>query len=388
MTSPPELAADSTSTVVFRRRGVDADAPRKSLPMDVRSRNRALVLGMLFHGGPSSRAELARRSGLTRVTMSDLVAELVERGLVVEHGIQERSGRGKPGVLVDVDRSALHVIAIDLSRPQSYVGAVFNLLGEELFRASVPWPTGDSATAEAAIVQLAEQLSASSSGRVLGLGVATPGIVSPSGVVETAPNVGWTGFSMRSVLERTVSVPVHVSNDANAAALGEYMFAGSRGDILLVKIGRGVGAGILVKGELVIGSHMAAGEIGHVTVGTDDIGPACACGRRGCLEAWVSAPAIRRRLADGDDGVVREAGERLGIALSPIIGALNLEEIVIAGSEDLLGDDFRATLASTIRDRTLPTRERTIDVRRATFGDDAVLRGAIATVLVAELGIR
>ena len=83
-----------------------------------------------------------------------------------------------------------------------------------------------------------------------------------------------------------------------------------------------------------------------------------------------------------------EAGERLGIALAPIIGALNLEEIVIAGPEDLLGAAFRETLSSTIQDRTLPTPGRTIDVRPATFGDDAVLRGAIATVLAAELGIR
>lgn len=366
-----------------------ANAPRKSLPTDVRSRNRALVLGLLFHGGPSSRADLARRTGLTRVTMSDLVADLVAAGLVVEHGREATTGRGKPGLLVDVDRGALHVIAIDLSRPQQYVGAVFNLLGEELRRESVPWPSGDSATAEAAIVGLAERLHASVSGRVLGLGVGTPGIVSPTGVVETAPNVGWTGFTMQGALDRAVPVPVHVSNDANAAAVGEHMFAGSRDDILLVKIGRGVGAGILVRGELVIGSHRAAGEIGHVTVGTDiDGAPPCACGRHGCLEAWVSAPATRRRLDDGDTQAVREAGERLGIALGPIIGALDLEEIVIAGSEDLLGPGFRETVAATLSERTLPTPERTIDVRRATFGDDAVLRGAMATVLAAELGIR
>ncbi|RUQ99149.1 ROK family transcriptional regulator [Labedella endophytica] len=380
--SSPIVEANGSQTVA-------PDAPRKSHPADARSRNRSLVLGLLFHDGPLSRAELARRSGLTRVTMSDLVGELVDSGLVIEQGMQSRSGRGKPGMLVDVDRSALHVIAIDLSRPQSYVGAVISLLGEEAVRHSVPWPEGDSASAEAAIVELAQRLQAAAPGRVLGLGVATPGIVSPSGVVETAPNVGWTGFNMQSALARAVPVPVHIANDANAAAVGEHLLAGSRGDLLLVKIGRGVGAGILVRGELVIGSHMAAGEIGHVTVGTDPgDAPTCACGRRGCLEAWVSIPAVRRRLADGDAGVVRDAGERLGIALAPIIGALNLEEIVVAGPEDLLGPDFRETLVSTLQERTLPTQRRTIDVRRATYGDDAVLRGAGAIVLTAELGIR
>lgn len=364
-------------------------SPQKSLPEDVRTRNRSLVVGMLFHDGPLSRAELARRSGLTRVTMSDLVAELVESGLVVEHGMQARTGRGKPGMLVDVDRSALHVIAIDLSRPQSYVGAVVNLLGEEVARDAVPWPHGDSASAEAAIVDLAGRLHAAAPGRILGLGIASPGIVSSTGVVETAPNVGWTGFDMQRALDAAVPVPVHVVNDANAAAVGEHMFAGSRGDLLFVKIGRGVGAGILVRGELVIGSHRAAGEIGHVTVGTDaGGGPPCACGRRGCLEAWVSAPAMRRRIAEGDDDVVPAAGERLGIALAPIIGALNLEEIVVAGSDDLVGPEFRDTLVATIQDRTIPTERRTIDVRQAAFGDDAVLRGAAATVLAMELGIR
>jgi predicted NBD/HSP70 family sugar kinase len=345
---------------------------------------------MLFHDGPLSRADLARRSGLTRVTMSDLVGDLVASGLVVEHGTQAPSGRGKPGVLVDVDRGGLHVVAIDLSRPDGYVGAVFNLLGEDLARETVPYPSGGSANAEGAIVDLAQRLHALAPGRVVGVGVATPGIVSPSGVVETAPNVGWTGFNVQEALDRVVAVPVHVSNDANAAALGEHLFAGSSGDMLLVKIGRGVGAGILVRGELVIGSHMAAGEIGHVTVGTDaGGGPECACGRRGCLEAWLSVPSMRRRQGDGDaTGIVDEAAQRLGIALAPIIGALNLEEIVIAGPEDLLGGGFRSTLSATLHERTFPTRRRTIEVRPAAFGDDAVLRGAVATVLAAELGIR
>jgi predicted NBD/HSP70 family sugar kinase len=347
-----------------------------------------MVASMLFHDGPSSRAELARRSGLTRVTMSDLVADLAADGVVVEHGMQASTGRGKPGVLVDVDRSGLHVVAIDLSRPEGFVGAVINVLGEDLHRETVPFPSGGSSSAEQSIVGLTERLIAAAPGRILGIGVATPGIVSPSGVVETAPNVGWTGFNVREALERVASHPVRVANDANAAALGEHLLAGSSGDMLLVKIGRGVGAGILVRGELVIGSHMAAGEIGHVTVGTDvGGGPPCACGRRGCLEAWLSAPSIRRRLGDAEVDVAREAGERLGIALAPIIGALNLEEIVIAGPEDLLGPVFRTALAATIQDRTFPTERRTIDVRRAAFEDDAVLRGAVATVLASELGI-
>jgi predicted NBD/HSP70 family sugar kinase len=386
-TSTPTVPASDDAPEA--RAAAAHDVPRKSLPTDVRSRNRSLVIGMLFREGPLSRAELARRSGLTRVTMSDLVGELVEAGLVVEHGMQARSGRGKPGMLVDVDRGALHVIAIDLSRPQQYEGAVVDLLGEVIVRESGPWPEGDSASAEAAITGLAERLHAAAPGRVLGLAVATPGIVSPSGVVETAPNVGWTGFNMQSAITRAVPVAVHVANDANAAAVGEHLFGGSRGDLVLVKIGRGVGAGILVRGELVIGSHMAAGEIGHVTVGTDvDGGPPCACGRRGCLEAWVSAPAMRRRLANGVEGVAGEAAQRLGIALAPIIGALNLEEIVVAGPDDLLGPVFRDTLVLTLQERTFPAPGRTIDVRPATFGDDAVLRGAVATVLAAELGIR
>ena len=160
------------------------------------------------------------------------------------------------------------------------------------------------------------------------------------GVVRSAPNLGWSGVPLQARLADAPRVPVHVANDANVAVLAEHSFGDARRRLLLIKIGHGVGAGLIVGGRPVIGGGFAAGEIGHVVVGTDG-GPRCACGKHGCLEAWLAAPRLTAQLAelDGDDAagasardeILREAGRRLGIVLAPVVGALNLSEIVLSG---------------------------------------------------------
>jgi predicted NBD/HSP70 family sugar kinase len=183
---------------------------------------------------------------------------------------------------------------------------------------------------------------------------------------------------------------VHVANDANAAALAEYAYgSASSPSLLLVRIGQGVGAGLLVDGHLVVGDGFAAGEIGHVVV--DERGEACACGRRGCLETAVAVPLVRARLA-GRDGagaatVLRGAGRRLGIALAPVVGALNLREIVLSGPDDLLDGPFREAALRAIAARTMPALGSNVELRMSALGDDGVVLGAATLVLNGELGV-
>src|SRR5699024_6647270 len=141
-----------------------------------------------------------------------------------------------------------------------------------------------------------------------------------------------------------LELPVYVANDANAAVMAERSFGGGESDLLLVKVGSGVGAGVLLDGTPRLGSRFAAGEIGHVVVGTDG-GPPCACGKNGCLEAWLGLPNLRSALAEAGSetkrrAVLEEAGARLGIALAPVIGTLNIADIALAGPVDLLTDDL------------------------------------------------
>jgi predicted NBD/HSP70 family sugar kinase len=362
----------------------------KVLPEHARGHNRSLLLQTLFHQGAMSRADLSRETGLTRVTISDLIAELIADGFVAEMGVREASGPGKPAILVDLDRAGHRIVGLDLSGSDTFIGAVLTLDGDIVARREVPVPAASDLVAT--VVELARELVADSHAPVLGIGVGTPGVVDDHGVIVTAPNFGWAGFDLEGALRQALALPVLVANDANAAVLAEYTFGGSAEDVLLVKVGRGVGSGLLAAGQPMRGSRFAAGEIGHVTVGTDG-GPQCACGKVGCLEAWLSVPSLTKRLAaasddDAREGVLRDAGERLGIALAPVVGALDVSEIVLSGPPELLGGPLADQAVETLRARTLaPSADDAVRVRMTEQGQDIVLRGAAVMVLSGQLGV-
>ncbi|MFL0411149.1 ROK family protein [Microbacterium paludicola] len=359
----------------------------KVLPEHARGHNRSLVLTTLFHDGAMSRADLARETGLTRVTTSDLVGELVADGLVVEQGTRQGSRPGKPAMLVDLDREGLQVVGLDLSDSREYRGAVIDLAGAVIERRAVARPAdGEAEGALAALRILSAELLEAATRRVLGVGVGAPGIVTDHGVVVNSPNLGWFDLPLQQMLRDELGVPVHVANDADVAALAEYTLGGASGDVLVIKIGRGVGGGLLTRGRLMRGSRGAAGEIGHVTVGTDQ-GRLCGCGRNGCLETWLSIRSLDERIAGGadPDDVLRDAGERLAIAVAPIVGALDLSDIVLSGPADRLDGILRETATQTLRARTY--RHDDVQVRMSAQGDDVVLRGAVVLILDGELGV-
>ena len=360
----------------------------KVLPEHARGHNRSLVLQTLFHQGAMSRADLSRETGLTRVTISDLVAELIADGFVAEKGVRESTGPGKPAILVDLDRDGHRIVGLDLSGSDTFIGAVLTLDGDIVVRREIAVPAADALVE--AVVGLARDLVADSHAPVLGIGVGTPGVVDDRGVILTAPNLGWAGFDLEGELRRDLGLPVLVANDANAAVLAEYTFGAATDDVLLVKVGRGVGSGLLAGGQPLRGARFAAGEIGHVTVGTDG-GPLCVCGKVGCLEAWLSAPALTARLDGASDEeherILRDAGERLGIALAPVVGALDLPEIVLSGPTELLDGPLIEQTVETLRSRTLAQFHDGVRVRMTTQGEDIVLRGAAVMVLSGQLGV-
>ncbi|MFT3798274.1 ROK family transcriptional regulator [Microbacterium sp.] len=360
----------------------------KVLPEHARAHNRSLVLQTLFHQGAMSRADLSRETGLTRVTISDLVAELIDDGYVAELGTREATGPGKPAILVDLDREGHRIVGIDLSGTGRFLGAVLTLDGEIVARHSAPVPA-DPADILRVVIDLARRLVADAHAPVLGVGVGTPGVVDDAGVVLTAPNFGWTGIPLQRSLHDELGLPVLVANDANAAVLAEYTFGAADDDVLLVRVGRGVGSGLLAGGQPMRGSRFAAGEIGHVTVGTDG-GPVCVCGKVGCLEAWLSEPALSARLAEpgaARDAVLRDAGGRLGIALAPVVGVLDLSEIVLSGPPELLDGPLAGACVESLRTRTLAPFNEGVQVRMTTQGEDIVLRGAAVMVLSGQLGV-
>jgi predicted NBD/HSP70 family sugar kinase len=386
----------------------------------VRAHNRSLVLEALYRDGSMSRADLARRSGLTRPTVSALVAELIDDGIARELGVRDDARVGKPATLVGIESDAFHIVTVDLSSADRFVGAVVDLRGGVVERAGVELEGAVGEAAVSLVERLVDDLRSRTTRPLLGVGVATPGIVDHDGIVRTAVHLGWYDLPLRSRLADHVGLPVHVGNDSNAAAVGIRTLGETAGQtaagqtaagqtaagqtaagqgasgrapagqsLMVVTIDHGVGVGLVVAGSLVEGDQFSAGEIGHVTV--DENGDVCACGRRGCLEEVLAAPQLRARLLQHDEGsrgaVLHDAGRALGLVLAPIISALNIDEVVLSGPADLVEGALLRAARDTVRQRTLSAVSNGLTMSIAGSGTDLALRGAASFVLQAELGL-
>ncbi|MEV7801647.1 ROK family transcriptional regulator [Microbispora sp. NPDC088329] len=261
----------------------------------MRARNLALVLGAVGARGSVTRAALAEMTGLTKTTVSKLVGDLIEGGLVVETGTVRDGERGRPGVEIRI--SGQHVAALGLEINVDYLAAcVVDLARTVRLRRSTQAVDNRAASPVDVIARLGD-LAASvvdeaveKGLRVVGGVLAVPGPVDmTSGVVHNAPNLGWRDVPLASLLR--FPFPVGVENEANLAALGELWFGSGLPDFLHVSGEIGIGAGLVVRGRLFRGAHGFAGELGHVVVSPD--GPQCRCGGRGCLEQYAGQDALQ-----------------------------------------------------------------------------------------------
>lgn len=382
------MATTTERNSTGRGLGARLRATSKVLPEHARAHNRSLVLQHLFHEGPTSRADLARATSLTRVTISDLVSVLITEGLVEELGTRPGQRVGKPAILVGLRTDAYQIVAVDLTEHGRMRGAVLSLTGEVMVRRQldIDGRTGDELVD--LLTRFVRRLVAAASHPVIGVGVGSPGIIDLDGRVVEAPNRGWYDVPLAETLGRRMGLPVHVANDANTAALGEFTYGGGSSGMLVVTVGAGVGAGVVVDGVRVHGQGDAAGEIGHVTV--VDHGE-CACGRIGCLETVLSVPALRRAIAgkntEDSDAALASAGRVLGVTLAPVVSALNLAEVLLSGPRDLLDGPLREAALDTIRQRTMPAINSGLQLRMAALDEDVVLAGAAVLVLSAQLGV-
>ncbi len=352
----------------------------KVLPGDARRHHRALILQQLVDHGARSRADLARETSLTRVTISDLVAELIEEGFLIEQGTRPGTHMGKPATLVGMSEDAPVAIALDLSADGHLTGAVVDLDGKILTREQVEFSRGDDI---AVIAGLAVRLRESTPRRILGVGIGTPGIVDGDGTVIIAPNLGWENVDLAAQLSASLGLPVHAGNDSNVAAVAESAFgAGDDQGMLLLMIGSGVGGGVLIDGRALSGPLMSSGEIGHVVV--DPGGRQCSCGNRGCLETFLSAPALS--LLDNDDDR-RHVGTKLATVLTPVVTTLGIADVVLYGPTELLEGALLESVRAGLAQQTLPFVAQRVQVRLVPMHDELVLTGAAALVRYRELGV-
>jgi len=258
---------------------------------------RARVFGVLASSGPTSRAELARRTALAPSTVSAVIAELQDERLVVDGDAAPRGAVGRPAVLVALDRAAGVALGLDFGKRHLRVALAdlaHNVLAERHQPLDADLP---AAEAIARAVRLVGEVLAEAGARVediVGAGMGLPGPVHrPTGQLGDSTILpGWVGVRAADAMSEALGHPVEVENDASLGALGEWMWGAGRGaqDLAYLKLATGIGAGLIVRGRPYGGSGGTAGEIGHTIIAPD--GPICRCGNRGCLETLAGSDAI------------------------------------------------------------------------------------------------
>lgn len=351
----------------------------KAEPADVRRNNRALIFGLLFPDTELSRAQIGRRTGLSRVAVSDVVGGMLDEGLIREGGLAHNTGKGKRGTLLGVDPERLHVISIDLSQSHFIQGAITNLLGVIVERAELSLGAANAITIED-IAELAERLMARAGG-IIGVGVAAPGVVA-DGIVRRSTVLGWQDVDLRGPLEQRLGVPVSVDNDATSGMLAERCFGQGGPNLLFVWMRRGIGTAVLINDVPVMGENNAGGEIGHISI--DPQGPECPCGKRGCLERLIAAPTLGERLREHPESrgrILGQAGLHLAEALAMPVGMLDISDVCVYGPPDIINTDLIAAAQRHLDETTMSSFRTRTGIRRCQLGGDIALRGETIAVL-------
>lgn len=381
------------------------------------------VLGEVRAGRARTRPELIARTGLSRAVVAQRVSELVAHGVLEEAELGESTGGRAPRILRFRSESG-YVLAADLGATSTAV-ALADLDGRIVEHTEEP---GDIGAGPHSVLDRVQQLfddllarHAELPGRLWGIGIGVPGPVEFSSGRSIAPPImpGWDRFPMRDLFAERYDVPVWVDNDVNIMALGEMRAGVARGHdvVVFVKLGTGIGAGIVVGGSLLRGAQGCAGDVGHIQV-TVEPSVICRCGNIGCLEALAGGGAIGRRAeaaalegrssfltevletqgridaadvtraASHGDPVARElvdeVGRLVGGMLASVVNLVNPSLIVIGGGVARAGDSLLASIRHTIYRRSLPLATRDLLIKRSSLDATGGLIGA-ASMVVDEL---
>ncbi|MGN9867229.1 ROK family transcriptional regulator [Bacillus swezeyi] len=373
----------------------------------MKSVNKSIILNKIRTAEPISRAQIAKETRITPPTVSSIVKELIDQGLVKESTLGNSSGGRKPTML-HINTGAFYVIGVDAG-PETVECILTDLAGGIFQRTSslLEKPLTNDKFMAVLKENIDTILSHSSvdQEKIIGIGIAMHGVVdAETGTSLIAPILNLTNIPIKEALEREFNLTVKVENDARAMALGESWFGG-HGDVdsmAAVNIGRGVGAGIVISGKLYHGAQGIAGELGHMII--DMNGEICECGNRGCLQTLVSGPAIaergRTQLKERSDGLTaqdlfemaqsgnqtcidlfHETGSIIGIGLTNFIHLVNPSKMVLGGGV-MKGEKFMMpAIIETIQKKALTAEARQTEVAVTRLGEEATLLGAVSLLL-------
>lgn len=387
-------------------------------PAKVKQLNKGGVLDLIRQSPEGvSRAEIAQALGVSRATVSTIVDSLIASGLVSERGAGVSRGGRRP-IVLKVNPEAGRVVGVDVGASHVLV-VLADLCGRILDEAEQPLDVASGPdVCLPLIADVVEGILSRNGGlgvmHAVGVGVPGP-VIAARGVVSSPPIMpGWDGYPIREFFEVRWGRPALVDNDADLGALGESTFGAGRGETNLayIKIGTGIGCGLLLDGQLYHGVVGTAGEIGHFTVSQD--GPPCKCGNYGCLEAMAGGRAIAQRAflaiqagqpttlaainhgrqitardvalaAQAGDAVsqqlLSDAGRHIGSALASLINLLNPGLVLIGGRVAEAGEILLAPIREAVQRRSLRASLRATRIQTAALGRHATVLGAVALAL-------
>lgn len=378
--------------------------------LTVRENNLALVIRLIHKKKVCSRVELSEETGLKQATITNIVNDLIAWGVVSETGLLPGKGKRR-AIGLSLNHEGYRIIGVRLNRTYAQVG-LFDLSGtlHEKRLYSFRHKASPAETVRGISTVIGELLKSVTQRKVLGIGVAMPGpFASRIGKIAMMSGFpGWDQIDLKGELEKQFSIPVFLEHDANCGALAElwYGSANSQKDVLFVAADAGVGAGILVHGQLYRGSQGMAGEIGHISI--DYRGPVCECGNRGCLELYCSTQRLAQRYREesilaGENPkapvlteqevlgrvaaaeplarkVFTEIATSLGVGLVSAVNAYNPDVIILSDRLALAGDYLVEVVAKVLAQRLLPSVFADLKICLGTFAEDGMLYGAGALV--------
>lgn len=382
----------------------------KATRQHTKDHNRALVLKTIFAHEEISRAEIARITRLTRTTVSEIVEDILAEGLIQEVGVGHSSG-GKNPVLLSLVADSRWLIGLDLAHNQ-FRGAIVNLRGVFREEVTIPFEGTDGDKALQLVYSIVDQLMQKVTHPLLGIGVGTPGLVNTAeGLIINAVNLNWQNLPLTFLLQERYHIPVSILNDSQAAAIGEKTYGKGyqpEDNMVLINILHGIGAGIVIHGSLFQGDGGSAGEIGHLVM-VQEGGDLCRCGNYGCLETVASVQALvkkaRARIKEvpesrlphdpdkidlaaidaaftsGDplaQELVFETAKYIGLAISNVVGVLNIQKIVLVGDMTRFGKPWLDVIRETMYQYSLKRPLQNTTIQIAQSGENSIILGATA----------
>lgn len=370
----------------------------------IRDINRSIILNAIKNAGMISRVELAQKTGLSAATVTGITGKLIAEGLIFEKTLGYSSG-GRPPILLAINPRGGFVIGIKLMET-CVVGAMTDLNATTEAEMSIDLPDKTLASVTDTLVNLVQRLVKKTGipfEQIFGVGIGVAGVVdSTRGILRQSPFFGWENVNLRELLESRLSLPVYIDNDVNALTVGELWCSPHppADDFIVITIGRGIGMGIVINGQIYRGKSGGAGEIGHIVI--DNNGPLCDCGKHGCLESYLSDRAILEearkavgvRFASiqqlvekaelGDQkllAVLSHAGDLLGKQIANLINIFDPKLIILGGEGVRIGKTFFASMEKSLHENVMPGLAKDTEIRIAQWGDDIWARGAASLVI-------